>query len=278
DGHFALPDGRSRQQQVRYVCARDQQHEHNRHEQDDQGSADGADCIFEHRNDVDAIPCHVWELLLNLICDHVQISLRLRARYARFETADDREKKTETRRAHPLVRGQRPPDLGIFGKPESGWHYPYYQVRLVAERDLLVQNSGIGAETSLPETVAQNNYFILSRLLFLGSENSPECGVHAYQLEEIDRYSGAANLFRLAGSSEVVCIVGHSGHPLESFVPIAPVYEIRIRGDVIGDSLPPVVTPDHRQLLRLRIWHRAQQHAVDDAEDRRVRADAQRQR
>ena len=76
----------------------------------------------------------------------------------------------------------------------------------------------------------------------------------------------------------VAKVLQDEGHPLKGFVLIAPVLEIRIRGDVLADTLPPVVHPDHRQLLRLRIGQRAPQHAVDYAEDGRVRADAERQR
>jgi hypothetical protein len=97
-------------------------------------------------------------------------------------------------------------------------------------------------------------------------------------LKEVGRHGGGANLFRPPYAREAEVQAPHPGHSLKCFVLIAPVLEIQVRSDVLAYALPPVVTPDHRQLLRLRIRQRAQQHSVDDAEDRCVRAYAQRER
>src|SRR5262249_12962372 len=133
----------------------------------------------EHRNYINAITRHVWRLLLNLSCNHFQVGLSLRPRYARFETSDYGEPERAARAAHPLVRRQRLPQISFFRKLESGRHYSYDHVRFTAERDRLVQNIRITTEMPLPKAVAQNGYPIPARLFFFCRKTSPAHGVHS---------------------------------------------------------------------------------------------------
>src|SRR5262249_44674084 len=240
---------------------------------------DRADGLLDQWHDVDAVSgVDVRILLFEPVPDQIHISLRLRARHAPFEPADDRQPEHATRCAQLIVRRQHTPYLRPFGKLESGRHYTYDHIRFAVERDGLVQNAGIAAETPLPQAVAQNDDFILAWLFLFRGEASPARGIHAHQLEEVGRHSDGANFFGFALASEVYTQAPNPGHPLKSFILIAPVLKIRVGRDVITDSLPTVVHPDHCQLFRLRIRQRAQQHTVDDAEDRRVRANAQAER
>src|SRR6266545_2319205 len=73
-----------------------------------------------------------------------------------------------------------------------------------------------------------------------------------------------------------------SGNLLEALILIAPVREVRRRDRKFrhpgpGLKLRPV-GPNHDQSPRLTVWGLAQQHTVDDAENRAVRADAQAER
>jgi len=64
---------------------------------------------------------------------------------------------------------------------------------------------------------------------------------------------------------------------LEAAALSAPVGERQIRRDVLVESLPRVVNPDHHQPLGVWVRKRPEQHAIDDAEDCRICADTQRQ-
>jgi hypothetical protein len=73
-----------------------------------------------------------------------------------------------------------------------------------------------------------------------------------------------------------------SGHLLEALTLISPVNEVPRRDRKFSHPGPRLklqsVGPNHRQSLRLPVRQFAQQHAVDDAENRAVRADAQTER
>src|SRR5215813_6478718 len=69
-----------------------------------------------------------------------------------------------------------------------------------------------------------------------------------------------------------------SGHPFENAVLILVVEELRGRDiDLIRAQLRKAL-PHLREPIGFRILKRAKQNGVDDAENRRVRADAERQR
>ena len=56
---------------------------------------------------------------------------------------------------------------------------------------------------------------------------------------------------------------------------IAPIVERRIRRNILVETLPRIVNPDHHQPFGMRVGQRPPQHPVDDAEDGRVRAGAE---
>jgi hypothetical protein len=59
---------------------------------------------------------------------------------------------------------------------------------------------------------------------------------------------------------------------------LAVIDVVRKRVPVLAQVDPGVVHPDHRELVRRGIGQRPQQHTARDAENRAVRADAQRER
>ena len=65
-------------------------------------------------------------------------------------------------------------------------------------------------------------------------------------------------------------------HRLEGAILVAEVVEVRIGEAGVGAAV--VHLPDRHEPVRFRVRQRPQQHAVDDAEDGRRRADAERQR
>ena len=109
--HLVLTRGRARQQQVRHVGARDEQHErHRAHERDERRPRVLDDVVLE-RHDADA---HVGRLVFGVLLaelarDAVHLGLRLRERHARLEPAEDREEREVARRPLAVVEPERLP-------------------------------------------------------------------------------------------------------------------------------------------------------------------------
>ena len=91
--HLVLPGGRAREQQVRDVGARDEQHERHRAEERQERRPRVLDDVVLQRHDADA---HVRRLVFGMLLpelpgDAVHLGLRLIEGHARLQPAEDSE-------------------------------------------------------------------------------------------------------------------------------------------------------------------------------------------
>ena len=175
-------------------------------------------------------------------------------------------------------RGERHPELRVFGMGEALGHHAEHFVRDAVEHDRPADNGRVRAEPARPQPVRENHDALPAGLPVGRSEAPASRGRHAERVEEVGCYSAAADLRRVAAARQRHARARVRRHPLERRARPPPVLEVRIRGDVLVEPLTRVVGPDHHQPVGLRVGKRPQQHGVDDGEDRRVRSDAERQR
>ena len=115
-------------------------------------------------------------------------------------------------------------------------------------------------------------------VVFAGSERAAEPRLHTIHLEELGRRLRRDQPLGLADAGEVGVPVLADGERVEDLHALADI--------AVGGHGKPgfeavevgVVVIERDQTIGLVVRQRPQQHAVDDREDRRVRADAQRER
>ena len=158
----------AREQKVRDVGVRNQQHADDRAEQDIQGGADVADHVFPQRPGSHAKKRVRLRILFRQTGgDGRQISLRLRDRDARFQSRDGFEAVT----AALLGLGLRAVRVGrvlrdrhveidrvsLDGELKTGGHHTDHGVRAPVERHRFAEHVWITAKMFLPEIVADDD-------------------------------------------------------------------------------------------------------------------------
>src|SRR5262249_39805346 len=88
----------------------------------------------------------------------------------------------------------------------------------------------------------------------------------------------ASNALRLAVADKVESWFGKSGHRFERCAEPFVVDVIQMRCPILSHLKAPVVHPNAREPLRFAVRQRLQADVTDDAEERRVGADAERER
>ena len=202
---------------------------------------------------------------------------RLLDRDTRLQPRDDVDEIGIAGRALSGIESDRCPDLRAgIGKGKPGRHDADHRVRLFVQRDRLAKRVWIAAETALPEFMAQNHDLAVTGLVLLLREGAPETGLHSEQLKQIGRNPRADHPLRLVAAGEVEPLSDISRDPLEDFVLLLPLEEIRGRSGRQGELR--LGTEDAHQLLGMRVRQRTQQDRVDHAENGAVRADGQAKR
>src|SRR5262249_14621888 len=113
--------------------------------------------------------------------------------------------------------------------------------------------------------------------LFLAlQKRPPKHRLNAHDREEFSGDAGSAQVFRLVGPNGGRGVAAAKGaESLKSLALSPPIVEVRIRCQPFALTLSGVVNPDHDDLPCSRIRKRPEQYAVDNAEDRRIGADAE---
>src|SRR5262249_5052019 len=126
--------------------------------------------------------------------------------------------------------------------------------------------------------VAQDHDALAVRRIFLLREASPDGRIYAKYAEEIRGNSDATDELRLTATRQIDAGADayRGGDAVERLTMLAPEDELGFAG-VPETRVRPLRREPH-DALRLRIGKRAQEHGIDYGEDRRVRANTQRQR
>jgi len=119
--------------------------------------------------------------------------------------------------------------------------------------------------------VADNYLELASQLVLTRPEETAHCRWNAQEWQNVRAYAQCPELFRTIRASEIGRPVLGRAHVVEGAALRFPIGKIRRR-----DRSASMVQ-HHDQTFRVAITQRAQQNPIDSREDRRIRADAERQ-
>jgi hypothetical protein len=156
--------------------------------------------------------------------------------------------------------------------------YTDHRVNPVVHLERLADDGRVAAERRAPESVAQDEDRRCACLVFPRTERAPEDRLHAEDVEEVRRDHTRLHPSRLVLAEQDErhrVVVGDSceARCLRPVVDDLGVREPRVRDFGQCQRLSEI-----EQLLAPLVRQRSKEHAVDDAEDRRVRANAQSER
>ena len=191
------------------------------------------------------------------------------------------------RRRHRVLAGLRdaaqhryPVVDAVVGEREPGGHDADDDTRPVVQRDRRSDDRGITPEVALPGTMAEQDHAVVAVLFLVGGERATVQRIDPQQREQRRRGGDAVESRRLVEARHGGRLVRVHGELCERVAGLAPVQEQRLgrvgllaSAEILGTELA-----NDRDGTRIVVRQRPQQHAVDDAEDRRVGADRQRQR
>src|SRR5262245_44067403 len=172
------------------------------------------------------------------------------------------------------IHRQRNPKVRAARKPEIRRRNSHNRMILPIKRDRPSHHIRIGAESPPPEVMAQNGHPRGAGTVLLRQEDASKSGTNRQQGKEVGSDGQAVQPFGFSHAGEVESPIGSSGHALEAPALLSPVYEVRQRR-IFGTALLGSV-PDVDQAVRTFTRQWTKQDSVDDAEDSRIRADAER--
>src|SRR5579862_2871221 len=178
------------------------------------------------------------------------------------------------RRPGGVAGHNRNPDFSLIRKPEKTfWQHADDREFRVVEGDRLTYDAGVGAETALPQALANHcNHVLHGRLVFFGKEEAPFFGGDTQHFEIAVRDFFTVNAFRTRIAADDKLGIAVCGHLAEHVILLLPVLKIRE-----GYRLRTVVFHifvKHNQAVGILEWERMQEDGFYHAENGRVRADA----
>ncbi len=180
----------------------------------------------------------------------------------------------------PILRRhlERHPDLNAARVAHRRRHHAHHLVELAVQLERAADEVRIAARELLPQPVAHDGDTVRAIGRLLRPVEAAELRPHAEHAREVAQRRRDADALRLAVARQRAVADPEPGDRLERVFARGQVQHLRYRErrvieverrDVLPHDVQPV-QPFHRQ--------RPEQHRVDQAEDRRVGADAERQR
>jgi hypothetical protein len=161
---------------------------------------------------------------------------------------------------------------------ELGGQHPDHLVTLPVELDPLAERRRLPAEELLPERVRQHRHGVLAVGRILATVELPPVRAHAEEGEELAHRLHPRDPRRLARAGEAQVHAPVRGERLEEVAPRRELLRVERRDRRFTEIEPGHVQTQRHHPVQLGGRERAQQYAVDGAEDRRVRADPERER
>ena len=150
-------------------------------------------------------------------------------------------------------------------------------MRLSVEDERLAEHGGIGAEPGLPRLVGEHDDRRLrGDLRFLICEDPALRGRRAEESQVARGDEHAEDAIRRVAAGEIHALPAKDTHVVEGAILRPPVDVVRVHDAVA--ALCALDAPDGDHAVAVRIGQRTKQDGVHHREDRRVRADAERQR
>ena len=256
-GHLAAARSGPREQQVRHVGAGDQQHQAHRTQQHIQRAAVLAGYLLSKIDQPDAPALAEGRVvLLGARRDAVHLRLRLCQRDAGLQPCDGAQIPPGALVVALRVHEIRQPvfRLGVE-EFEPARHDPDDRVRLAIQIHGAAQRRGVGLESLLPESMAEDNQPVLGARFVLGKSASQR-GFRAQQGEEIRRHQLPVYLLGLGDARQVADVGSDRGNPLEDRALCPPVKIIDGPDHVVLLAAAWKGIPDHHQPPRLPIRQR----------------------
>jgi hypothetical protein len=267
----------ARQQQVGDIAAGDQQHQADGTEQDEQLLAIVADEVageVEHRGA--ALGQIVGMRLPQLLGKLHQLRARLFHGHAWLQPRDQRQIVAAELVPARFLDGPGHPQLfGVAGEPERRRHHAQHPERAAIQSDVAADDRRIGAEPADPQLLAQHHDLLAPQAIVAGAEHGAEHRRNAVNIEEIAAHDAADQAFRILTFADVEAAAVLDGNAGERRGALVPGVETARRGRP-WTAAPQLGQED--EPLRFRHWQWPQHHRMDNAEDRRRRPDAERER
>ncbi len=184
---------RTREQQVRDVRARDQQHEADGAEQHEQRRSHVAEHQVAQSDRVERQPAiRLRKPRLQLRAKPLQIVSDLLRRHAWLRAADDIEElgppSGDARRVEGRIVADRRDQVGAIRQLCAGREDADNRVALAADEDAAAQHRWIAAELALPETVVEDGHAVARPGWFSsGANERPSADTDAEQRESVRR-------------------------------------------------------------------------------------------
>ena len=286
DGDLALALRRARQQQAGDVRARDQQHETDGAEQHQERGADAADDLVAQRLQPDGAPrVGLWKVPRLPLGECLELGARRREARARLQAGEDLEvvhvplgeqvaRHVERRRGHDERREH--PDARVLGIVEGSRHDAEDRVRHAVDLDPAADDRRVACQLALPDALADDDQRLCGAAVGRGRERPAHERRHREDVEVVGRDARGRHALRLASRHRdrrrIAPVTGHRRQRLA--LPI-DVEEVGRREAAVRIRAAAARQPDDRPAVG--VGQRPQQNAVDDAEDGRVGADAERE-
>ena len=154
--------------------------------------------------------------------------------------------------------------------------HAHHRVRLAVEHQRAAEHRAVAAEARLEEAVVQQRDARRARRVIRRRHEPAQRRPHAEELEIVAAHQRSVHALGVAparhGERRPRVV---DPDVLEPALPLSPVLEVGIRDERPVAARPRL--PQHHQPVRLAVGQGREHHAVDDAEDRGVGADAERQ-
>jgi hypothetical protein len=129
----------------------------------------------------------------------------------------------------------------------------------------------------LPEAIADEHHVLAARPILVGREVPPERRLEAERRQQRRRCIHPEHLLRIATPRQGERVERRQRQVAEDFLPLLHFEEAGMRKSRARQVLLLVGGAEAHQAIRLGVGQRAQEHRIDHAEQRHVRADPERQ-
>ena len=285
----------AREHQVRDVRARDQQHERDHRLQQPERGTEIPDPLVAQRlgapeevagleplrKAARTLVAQATEALGVVLHDAVHLRVELFDRRAGREAADGFGKLVAALVVRELLVGERErhPELRArVREHEAFGHHAEHAVVLAVQAHVRADDSRVARELALPRAVRDHGHLVAARLRLFIRERAAERGLRAQRAPQRRRRLQADEALRRARRGEVEALARVHREVLERRRLRLAVEVVRDRRARVVEAHLRVVVVHLHEPLAVVVRQRLEQQPVDDREDRRVRADAERER
>ena len=268
------------EQQVADISRGDQQDERHGPHQHEQARAHVACEVLVEGTDGDRdVLVRSWVRVPRARHDRLELRGRRTRGNATMEAGDHLKEVLRSRLPQLRREPGRDPELRVpVGKAERQRHHTDDHRCTVVDQNRASNHLPVAAEHPLPRAVAEDDDRSCAGLVVPCGQRAPEQGAGLQHLEDAAHAADARQPHRLALPREAHVRPAVRGHDAEGRAPTAPVVEVAGRHCAAGVLAIQCLVPERVEPLGLVVRQGSEEHAVDDAEDSGVRADAQRQR